>query len=62
MSDELRRAFEALICAVDTEIANRDARIDHLEVTVNTLKNNMSNAAGVFAAAARALQEGLNDY
>ena len=69
MSDELRNAFYALIEAMDKELTEKDKHIrdieDHvqyLESQNNTLKVNLKNAAGVFAAAANALQEGLNDY
>ena len=69
MSDELRNAFYALMEAMDKELAEKDKHIrdieDHaqyLESQNNLLKANLKNAAGVFAAAAHALQEGLNDY
>ena len=69
MSDELRRAFEALMTAFDQELKEKDAKIDdlrcfanYLESENNKLKTNLKNTAGVLTAAARALQEGLNDY
>lgn len=69
MSDELRNAFYALMEAMDKELADKDKHIgaieDHaqyLESQNNLLKANLKNAAGVLAAAAHALQEGLNDY
>ena len=69
MSDELRNAFEALMTAFDQELKEKDAKIDdlrcfanYLESENNKLKTNLKNTAGVLTAAARALQEGLNDY
>ena len=69
MSDELRNAFYALMEAVDKELEERDAKINILESKVcyltdktDRMQRNMKDAAGVLAAAANALQEGLNDY
>lgn len=69
MSDELRNAFHALMEAMDKELTEKDNRIrvieDHaqyLESQNKLLKTNLKDAAGVFAAAAHALSEGLNDY
>ena len=69
MSDELRNAFYAFMEAMDKELTKKDKHIrdieDHaqyLESQSNMLKLNLKNAAGVLAAAAQALQEGLNDY
>ena len=69
MSDELRRAFEAFMEAMDKELSQKDDRISYLEdwnIRLNTendkLKLNLKNTAGILASAAQALQEGLNDY
>ena len=69
MSDELRRAFEAFMEAMDKELSQKDDRISYLEdwnIRLNTendkLKLNLKNTAGILASAAHALQEGLNDY
>ena len=69
MSDELRRAFEAFMEAMDKELSQKDARISYLEdwnIRLNTendkLKLNLKNTAGILVSAAQALQEGLNDY
>ena len=69
MSDELRNAFYALMEAMDKELVERDTKINILESKVcyltdktDRMQRNMKDAAGVLAAAAHALQEGLNDY
>ena len=69
MSDELRRAFEAFMEAMDKELTDKDNHIraieDHaqyLESQNKLLKTNLKDAAGILVAAAQALQEGLNDY
>lgn len=69
MSDELRRAFEAFMEAMDKELTDKDDHISaveeyarHIEYENNKLKTNLKNAAGVLAAAAAELQNGLNDY
>ena len=69
MSDELRNAFYALMEAMDKELIDKDNHIraieDHaqyLESQNNMLKLNLKNTAGVLAAAAQSLQDGLNDY
>lgn len=69
MSDELRRAFEAFMEAMDKELKEKDDKIDdlrcftnHLELENNKLKLNLKTTAGILASAAHALQEGLNDY
>ena len=69
MSDELRNAFYALMEAMDKELEERDIKINILESKVcyltdktDRMQRNMKDAAGVLAAAAQALQEGLNDY
>ena len=55
--------------AILSEFKEKDAKIDdlrcfanYLESENNKLKTNLKNTAGVLTAAARALQEGLNDY
>lgn len=69
MSDELRRAFEALIMEIDRELSQKEAKINnlmdytqHIDAENNKLKQNLKNTAGILASAAQALQEGLNDY
>ena len=69
MSDELRRAFEALMEAMDKELTDKEDYIraieghaQYLESQNNKLKINLKNTAGMLASAAQALQEGLNDY
>lgn len=69
MSDELRNAFYAFMEAMDKELTDKDNHIrvieDHaqyLESQNNMLKLNLKNTAGILAAAAKELQEGLNDY
>ena len=69
MSDELRNALRAFMEALDKELNNKDNRIENLESYAqyiesenNKLKTNLKNTAGIFAAAAQSLQDGLNDY
>jgi hypothetical protein len=69
MSDELRMAFGALMEALDKELTNKDnhiraieAHAQYLESQNNILKLNLKNTAGILASAAKALQDGLNDY
>ena len=69
MSEELRRAFEAFMEAVDKELTEKDNHIraieDHaryLESQNSILKANLKKTAAIFADAAYALQEGLDDY
>ena len=69
MNDELRRAFEAFMEAMDKELKQKEDRISYLEYCTtklnnenDTLKLNLKNTAGILATAAQALQEGLNDY
>lgn len=69
MRDELRRAFEVFVEALDKELEERDTKINILESKVcyltdktDRMQRNMKDTAGVLAAAAQALQEGLNDY
>lgn len=69
MSDELKRAFEALMTALDNELAERDTKINILEYRVcyltdktERMQKNIKTTAGMLATAANALSEGLNDY
>ena len=69
MGDELRNAFNAFIEALDKELRVKDDKIDnlrnhatYLECENNKLKTNLKNTASILAAAADALQEGLNGY
>ena len=69
MSEELRRAFEAFMEAMDKELKEKDDHIiavesytRHIEAENSRLKQNLKTTASILASAAQALQEGLNDY
>ena len=74
MSEKLSEAVYALLRAMEEELEERDKKISDLECTTNILESkvcylneksdrmqrNLKDAAGIFSAAAAALQDGLD--
>jgi predicted nucleic acid-binding Zn-ribbon protein len=74
MSEKLSKAVCALLSAIEEELEERDKKINDLEYTTNILESkvcylndkldhmqrNLKDAAGIFTAAAAALQDGLD--
>ena len=74
MSEKLSEAVYALLRAMEEELEERDKKISDLECATNILESkvcylndksdhmqrNLKDAAGIFSAAAAALQDGLD--
>ena len=74
MSEKLSEAVYALLRAMEEELEERDKKISDLECMTNILESkvcylndksdrmqrNLKDAAGIFSAAASALQDGLD--